>query len=111
MLKKAISLALLAGPVLFSTSCATTDIVESPKTTYVAESAERKTPAIIWTSRTLTQKFDYLGQITVKSLSYDGALERLSDAGREVGADALIDVHYQPVGFMTSLHAFAIKFK
>lgn len=111
MLKKAISLGLLAVPILLSTNCATTNIVESPKTTYVAETAERRDPAIIWTSRTLTQKFDYLGEVTVKSLSYDGALERLSDAGRKLGADALIDVHYQPVGFMTSLQAFAIKFK
>jgi hypothetical protein len=111
MSKKVIIMAFLAAIGLFSTSCATTEIIESPKTAYVANTGEKKIPAIIWTSRTLTQKFDYLGQIKVKSLSYDGALERLSDAGSQLGADAIIDVHYQPVGFLTSFHAFAIKYK
>jgi hypothetical protein len=102
--------ALLIGLFLM-TGCASTDITESPKTAFVSETAERKEPAVIWTSRTLTQKFDYLGQVKVRSLTYNGALDRLKDAGKKLGADALIDVHYEPVGFMSTLQAFAVKFK
>ncbi len=98
--------------VLFALcSCASTEIIESPKTTVVAQNAEVPRPKVIWTSRTLVQKFDYLGQVKVRSLTYDGALERLVDAGHQLKADAVIDVHYEPIGFLTSLSAFAVKFK
>ena len=97
-------------PVLF-TSCANTEIVESPKTAYVAQNADPIEPKIVWTSRTLTQKFDYLGQVKVRSWTYAGALERLVEAGKQLKADAVIDVHYESVGFLTSMQAFAIKYK
>ena len=95
----------------FMTGCASTTIVESPKTVFVPEGTVTKSPELIWTSRTLAQKFDYLGEVHVQSWSYDGALERLTDAGRQLRADALIDVHYEQVGFLTKLQAFAIKYK
>jgi hypothetical protein len=104
VLATGLTVALLSG-------CASTEIIESPKTGYVPETAEAKEPAIIWTSRTLTQHFDYLGQIHSRSWSYNGALERLVDGGRQLKADAIVDVHYEAVGFFSVMHAFAIKFK
>ena len=92
-------------------SCSSTEILESPKTAFVPSSTEAKPPAVVWSSRTLGQKFEYLGQITVRSWSYDGALERLVDAGQQMRADAVIDVHFERVGFLSSMHAFAVKFK
>jgi hypothetical protein len=92
-------------------SCSTLDIVESPKTAYVSESADEKTPEVIWTSRTLTQNFDYLGQIKTRGWSYESALDRLIEGGKQLKADAIIDVHYETIGFLNVLHAFAIKFK
>lgn len=96
---------------LLLVGCASTEIFESPKTGYVSDTAEAKTPEIIWTSRTLSQEFDYLAQLKVRSWSYNGALERLMEAGRKVKADAVIDVHYERVGFLTAMHAFAVKFR
>ena len=91
--------------------CASTEIIESPKTAFVPETVKAMTPPVIWSSRTLTQQFDYLGQIKVRSWTYDGALQRLSDAGKELKADAIIDVHFQRVGFLSAMQAFAVKFK
>lgn len=104
--------AVLVGGAVLLTGCARTEIIESPKTGYVAETSEApKRPAIVWTSRTLTQNFDYLGVVKSRSWSYDGALERLVDAGQSLRADAIIDVHYEEVGFLTAMQAFAIKYK
>lgn len=97
--------------ILIMGGCATTEVTESPKTGYASEVGEPKDPQIVWTSRTLTTPFDYLGQIKVRSYTYDGALERLSDAARDLRADAIIDIHYDTVGFMTTFQAFAIKYK
>lgn len=96
---------------LLLTSCASTEIIESPKTAFVAKNAQTPPPMVVWTSRTLSQGFDYLGQIKTRSLTYQGALDRLIEAGQQMKADAVIDVHYQPVGFLTTLSAFAVKFK
>lgn len=97
--------------LLLLSACASTTIVESPRTTYVAMTGEPKTPQLIWTSRTLGQSFDYLAQVNVRSWSYDGAIDRLIEAGKEVHADAIIDVHFAKVGFLTTMDAFAVKFK
>src|SRR5262245_40267826 len=83
--------------------CANTEIIESPKTAFVPETAEAKNPAVIWTSRALTRHFDYLGQLKVRSWTYEGALERLVDGGRQLHADAIIDVHYEQIGFLTAM--------
>ena len=108
MISRILTLTVIA---FFFASCASTDILESPKTAFVPENSGPEQPDIIWTSRTLGKSYDYLGQVTVKSWTYDGALGRLKSAGKELRADALIDVHYQPVGFMTQMHAFAIKYR
>jgi len=91
--------------------CAQTEIVESPKTAYVADAGTPKDPLLIWTSRSVDQPYDYLGQIKARSWTYDGALERLKDAGRQMRADAIIDIHFERLGFFKTMHAFAIKFK
>lgn len=91
--------------------CARTQIIESPRTAYVPESAEIKEPAIVWTSRAFGQDYDYLGQIRVRSWTYDGAVERMIGAAKQLRADAVIDVHYDEIGFFTTLDAFAIKYK
>lgn len=108
---KSILIGLMVVPLAFILSCSSTSIIESPKTTTVSESEATKVPEIIWTSKTLTAKFDYLGEVKVKSWSYDGALERLVEGGKTLKADALIDVQYRQVGFLTTFEAFAIKFK
>lgn len=97
--------------MLLVVGCASTTIIETPKTTSVSQSEPEKTPEIIWTSKTLNAKFDYLGEVKVKSWSYDGALERLVNGGKSLKADALIDVQHRQVGFLTTFQAFAIKFK
>jgi hypothetical protein len=91
--------------------CARTEVIESPKTGSASEAAEVKEPAIIWTSRVFTQDFDYLGQIKVRSWTYNGAVERLTSAAKNLRADAVIDIHYDEIGFFTTLEAFAIKYK
>src|SRR4051812_43544124 len=83
----------LLTALLFA-GCAQTQIIESPKTAYVADSGTPKDPQLIWSSRSFDQPFDYLGQIKARSWTYDGALERLKDAGRELRADAIIDIHF-----------------
>lgn len=104
--------ALLLSPFLMTLSgCAETQIVESPRTAYVSDTGEPAEPRLIWTSRSLEEPFEYLGQITTRSWTYDGALERLKDAGREMRADAIIDIHFERLGFFKTMHAFAIKFK
>lgn len=95
----------------FIMGCASTDIIESPKTVYVPESSERVRPEIIWTSQRMTRPFDYLGVVKVRSFTYDGALERLVEGGSQLHADALIDVHFQRIGFLNAMEAFAVKFK
>ena len=106
-----VMLATLIPLLSLSASCARTEIIESPKTTFVPDSAPAKEPVVIWTSRTLSKNFDYLGQIKTRSLTYQGALDRLVEAGRQLKADAVTDVHYEAVGFLTTMQAFAIKFK
>jgi len=101
------SLALAPG----LTGCATTEITESPKTAFVPETAEAKAPEVIWTSRTMARPFDYLGKVRVRSWTYGGALDRLVEAGKQLKADAIIDVHYEPIGFLNQMQAFAVKFK
>lgn len=92
-------------------ACSSTEVIESPKTGYVAETSEVKEPVILWTSRTFNQPFDYLGQLSVRSWSYDGAVDRLVEGARTLRADAVIDVHYEKVGFLTTMQAFAIKYR
>lgn len=105
------ALAVTTTTLLTLSSCSSTQIIESPKTAFVAETAQKQDPAVIWTSRTMTQGFDYLGLIKVRSWSYQGALTRLVNAGRELRADAVVDVHYETVGFLDTMQAFAVKFK
>ena len=105
------ALAFVLAFALLVGGCASTDIIESPKTAFVPETAETKDPAVIWTSRTLTRHFDYLGLVKARSLGYDETLDRLVVAGKQLKADAIIDVHYEQIGFLTAMQAFAIKFK
>jgi hypothetical protein len=103
---------LLLAPLWFGLAgCTSTEIGESPKTGYAAEIGEPKTPEIVWTSRTLTQAFDYLGQVRVRSWTYNGAIERLLDGGKQLRADAIVDIHYERIGFFNSMTAFAIKYR
>ena len=81
------------------------------RTGYVADTGEPKDPAVIWTSRTLAQDFDYLGLVKSSSWTYQGALDRLVEGGRELRADAVVDVHFERVGFLKTMQAFAIKYK
>lgn len=97
--------------ILGLVSCARTEIVESPRTTVVSEAEEVTEPKVIWTSRTLASDFDYLGVVKSRSWSYDGALDRLIDGGKQLKADAIIDVHYEKIGFLSTMQAFAIKYK
>ena len=97
--------------VFFVSGCASTTIIESPKTAFVPEGTGAKDPAIVWSSRQIGKNYDYLGEIKVKSWTYGGALGRLKDAGRQLRADAVVDVQYQQVGFLTTFSAFAVKYK
>lgn len=96
---------------LILTGCGSTEVVESPKTAFAVETETPKTPQVIWTSRAFGQPYEYLGRVHARSLTYDGAMERLISGGKELRADALIDVHFEQVGFLTDLQAFAIKYK
>lgn len=91
--------------------CARTEVIESPRTGYVAPSGQAKEPSLIWTSRGLSEEFDYLGLVKVRSWTYQGALDRLVDGGRELRADAVVDIHFERVGFLKTMQAFAIKFR
>jgi hypothetical protein len=91
--------------------CSSTELIESPKTAFVPESVEKKDPKIFWSSRNLNTPFDYLGQVKVRSWTYDGALDRLRDGAKDLRADALIDIQFQQIGFLNTMQAFAIKFK
>lgn len=108
---KSLSLLCLVFSLVLFVGCGSTEIIESPKTAFVPENVEVPPPKVIWSSRTLPQKFDYLGKINVRSITYDGALTRLVDAGHKLRADAVIDVQYEAVGFLTTFSAFAVKFK
>lgn len=101
----------LALCLLLASGCASTELIESPKTAFVAEGGEVKTPEIVWTSRTMSRNFDYLGLVKTRSWTYDGALERLVEGGKELRADAIVDVHYRRIGFLSAMEAFAIKYK
>jgi hypothetical protein len=101
----------LFGFLLVAPGCARTEVIESPRTGYVADVGESKNPAIIWTSRTLNSEFDYLGLVKTASWTYQGALDRLVEGGKELRADAVVDVHFERVGFLKTMQAFAIKFK
>lgn len=85
--------------------------MDSPRTTFISEAAPETEPVVIWTSRTFGKDYEYLGRVRARSLTYDGAMNRLIKGGKELRADALIDVHYEPIGFLTDLQAFAIKYK
>jgi len=104
-------LSLIGSIGLLMTGCGSTQVVESPKTAYVAETGTPKTPSVIWTSRVFGQPYEYLGRVRARSITYDGAMERLVEGGKQLRADALIDVHFEQVGFLTDLQAFAIKYK
>lgn len=93
------------------TACTETEIVESPKTAFVAQTDESKIPDIVWTTRTLGRGFDYLGQVKSRAWTYDGAIQRLVDGGKQLGADAVVDIHYERIGFFDTMSAFAIKYK
>ena len=92
-------------------SCASTDIIDSPKTGFVPDSAPTKEPVLVWTSRTFNQNFDYLAQMKVRSWTYEGAVDRLVEAAKTLKADAVIDIHYEQIGFLNAMQAFAIKYK
>ncbi len=91
--------------------CASTEILDFPRTTFIPEESSREIPEVIWTSRVLTDPYDYLGTVKSKSLSYQGALERLVDGAKGLKADAIVDVKFQKVGFLNTMQAFAIKFR
>ncbi len=97
--------------LLLVSGCAQTEVIESPRTGFVADLGEVKQPTIIWSSRGLSSEFDYLGQVKTRSWTYEGALARLVEGGRELRADAVVDVHFERVGFLKTMQAFAIKFK
>ena len=97
--------------LILLSGCASTTLIESPKTAYVPETGEAKKPEVIWTSRAFSRPFDYLGLVKTRSWTYDGALDRLVEGGKQLRADAIIDVHYEPVGFLSTMEAFAIKYK
>jgi hypothetical protein len=103
--------ALVLSAIILLTGCSSTEIIESPKTAFAAETGTPKNPKVIWTSRAFGQPYEYLGRVNARSLTYDGAMERLITGGKELRADALIDVHFEQVGFLTDLQAFAIKYK
>jgi len=105
-----LNLALMLVVFLIS-ACASTNLIESPKTAFVPDSEEVKEPTVIWTSRTIGRDYDYLGVVKTRSWTYDGALDRLVDGAKELKADAIVDVHYEKVGFLSTFQAFAVKFK
>ncbi|NBX93655.1 MAG: hypothetical protein EB078_05575 [Proteobacteria bacterium] len=106
------SVILMVAPLaVLLQGCGSTQVIESPKTAYVAETGAAKTPAVIWTSRAFGQPYEYLGRVEARSLTYDGAMERLIEGGKQLRADALIDVHFEQIGFLSDLQAFAIKYK
>ncbi len=97
--------------LLLLCGCSSVDIVESPRTVFVPKTGEPVEPQIIWTSRTIYNDFDYLGTIEARSLSYDDAISKLREAAKSLMADAVIDIHYERIGFLKSMKGFAIKFK
>ncbi len=70
-------------PLLFVVSCASTLVTEIPKTVMVPESAPTPEPQVIWTSRGITKAYDYLGMVQARSLTYEGAIDRLVGACQE----------------------------
>ena len=104
-------MAVVIGAVIALSGCSSTEVIESPKTGFVSESTPAHDPKVIWTSRTFIQPFEYLGQVKVRSWTYNGAVDRLIDAGKSLRADAIIDIHYEEVGFLSTMQAFAVKYK
>ncbi len=96
---------------LFVLSCASTEVIESPKTVFVPDSIEVRDPLILWSSQSYQKDFDYLAVVKTRSWAYSSGIDRLVIAARQLRADAIIDIHYEPVGFLASFHAFAIKYK
>lgn len=101
----------LASLAVILVGCARTQVVESPKTAIVLGSGAPKDPEVVWTGRTLKRDFGYLGQIKVRSWTWDGAITRLLEGGRSLNADAIVDIYYQKTGFMTEMQALAIQYR
>lgn len=91
--------------------CSGFEILETPKTAFVSGAKVAQEPEIIWTSRSMIQDFDYLGQVKSRGLSYDVCFAHLLDGGQELKADALIDIHYEQMGIFSTMQAFAVKYK
>ena len=91
--------------------CASTEVLESPRTTVVSGAAEAKDPEIVWTTRSTDRSFDYLGTVRTRAWTYDGALQRLVEGARQLKADAVVDIHFERVGFFTTMEAFAVKYR
>ncbi len=106
---KGILLALGAAGVLVR--CASTEVFDSPRTTFIPEAAPAGEPKIFWTSRTLSRPFDYLGKIKVKAWSDTGGIAQILEGAKTLHADAVTDIHSEPAGFLTTMEAFAIKFR
>jgi len=99
-----LTLAVLGG-------CSSTEVLESPRTAVVSGAAEAKEPELVWTTRSSDRTFDYLGTVRTRAWTYDGALERLVDGARQLKADAVVDIHFERVGFFTTMEAFAVKYR
>lgn len=91
--------------------CTSTEVLESPRTGVVSGAAEAKDPELVWTTRSSDRPFDYLGTVRTRAWTYDGALERLMDGARQLKADAVVDIHFERVGFFTTMEAFAVKYR
>lgn len=101
---------LALGALVFS-GCSSTEVLESPRTAVVSGAAEAKNPELVWTTRSTARAFDYLGTVRTRAWTYDGALERLLDGARQLKADAVVDIHFERVGFFTTMEAFAVKYR
>ncbi|MBI1859623.1 MAG: hypothetical protein HYR96_01735 [Deltaproteobacteria bacterium] len=91
--------------------CSSVEIIESPKTGYVSDAKPMRTPDVIWTSRSMIQDFEFLGQVKTRSLGYDGAFDLLVGGATSMKADALIDIHFEQLGVFSTMQAFAVKYK
>lgn len=98
-------------PFFVVLGCSNVEIIESPKTGFVSEARTPHPAEVVWTSRSLLQDFEYLGQVKTRSLSYDGAFSLLMGGAQSMKADALIDIHFEQIGFFNTMQAFAVKYK
>jgi hypothetical protein len=103
--------AVAVAALLLLVGCASTEVLESPRTTVVSGAAEVKDPEIVWTTRSSDRPFDYLGTVRTRAWTYDGALERLLDGARQLKADAVVDIHFERIGFFMTMEAFAVKYR